>query len=155
MIREAEPDDIDELYDLWRELVDFHQGHHPVFKVKPNSEEALKKELVARMKARDSKIFAFVQGSEWLGFIFASFKVAAAGFQLSQKGYIGETVVTAKHRGTGVGKELFETARKWLTDRGADHIELQVSVKNGAGLGFWEAQGFAPSTFHLVLELKK
>jgi ribosomal protein S18 acetylase RimI-like enzyme len=151
MIREADPDDIDEVYELWRELLDYHQSHHPVFRYKPTSEQALKKELLTRLKDKDTRIFSYIAEDEWQGMIVASLKQSAPGFKLSRKGYIAETVVRSSYRGSGIGKELFEAAKNWLTDNGADHIELQVSVKNAAATRFWQSQGFIPSTQHMVL----
>ncbi|MCC9165734.1 GNAT family N-acetyltransferase [Pontibacter harenae] len=153
MIQEAEPEDIDDLFELWQELMRFHQGHHTVFKYKPTAEQILKVELLSRLKDKDTKFLGFVSGNEWQGMIVVFMRKASPGFKLSRKGYIGETIVKKKYRGTGVGKELFEAAKKWLQDKGADHVELQVSVKNAAGIKFWEALGFTPSTYHMVLEL--
>lgn len=153
MIREADPDDIDEVYELWRELLNFHQPHHPVFRFKPNSEQVLRKELLTRLKDKDTRVFGYVQADEWQGMIVANLKQAAPGFKFSSKGYIAETVVKEKYRGSGIGNELVEAAKKWLTDNGADHLELQVSVKNKAAIRFWEAQGFSPSTQHMVLDV--
>ncbi|MFD3000362.1 GNAT family N-acetyltransferase [Pontibacter toksunensis] len=153
MIKEADPDDIDDVFELWRELLDFHQPYHPIFKYKPNSEQEQKKELLVRLKDKDTRFFGYVQEDEWQGMIIASLKQAAPGFKLSKKGYIAETVVKAHYRGTGIGNELFEAAKNWLIDKGADHIELQVSVKNTAAIKFWEVQGFTPSTHHMVLDV--
>ncbi|MCJ8165919.1 GNAT family N-acetyltransferase [Pontibacter sp. E15-1] len=151
MIREADPDDIDDIYALWHELLDMHQSHHPVFRYKPGSDQELHKELLSRLKARDTRFFGYVRQDEWQGLIVATLKQSAPGFRLSRKGYIAETIVKERYRGTGVGSLLVEAARNWLIDHGADHIELQVSVKNKAGIRFWERQGFTPSTQHMVL----
>lgn len=153
MILEAEADDIDEIYELWRDLLDSHQPYHPVFRYKLTSEQVLKQELLTRLKEKDSRIFGYVQEDAWQGMIVANLKKAAPGFKLESKGYIGETIVKEQYRGTGVGNKLFEAAKKWLTDKGADHIELQVSVKNKAAIRFWETRGFTPSTQHMVLDL--
>lgn len=153
MIIEAEADDIDEVYELWRVLLDFHQPHHPVFRYKPNSDQVLKKELLTRLKDKDTRIFGYVQKDEWQGMIVATLKQAAPGFKFSNKGYIAETIVQEQYRGTGIGNVLVEAAKKWLTDKGADHIELQVSVKNKAAIRFWETQGFSPSTQHMILDV--
>ena len=155
MIREATPaEDIDELFELWRELMQLHQSHHAVFKIKPNAEQQLREELLNRLKERDTKVFLYEKEGEPIGMIITSVRRSAAGFKLSTKGYIAETIVSKNYRGTGAGKELVEAAKKWLSDKGADHIELQVSVKNPAAVKFWEAQGFSVSTQHMVLEIK-
>jgi ribosomal protein S18 acetylase RimI-like enzyme len=155
VIVEALPEDIDDIYSLWRILLDYHQGHHPVFRYKPGSDNTLKTELLIRLKEKNTKVFVYQKEDEWVGMIIASLKNASAGFKFSNKGYIAETVIKEEYRGTGIGKELFEAARKWLSDRGADHIELQVSVHNPSGLSFWESLGFTPSTQHMVLSLQE
>lgn len=155
MIVEALPEDIDEIYSLWRILLDYHQGHHPVFRYKPGSDSVLKTELLIRLKDKNTKVFVYQKDDEWIGMIIASLKNASAGFRYANKGYIAETVIKEEHRGTGAGKELFEAAKKWLSDKGADHIELQVSVNNLPGLSFWESLGFTPSTQHMVLSLQE
>lgn len=155
MIREAIPaEDIDELFELWKEIMQLHQSHHAVFKVHPNSELLLKEELLNRLKEKGTKAFLYETAEEPVGMLIASVRNSASGFKLATKGYIGETIVKKVHRGSGVGKELVEAAKKWLTDKGADHIELQVSVKNPEAAKFWKAQGFTVSTQHMVLELK-
>lgn len=155
MIREAVPaEEIDELFELWGELMQLHQAHHAVFKVKPNSEQQLKEAFFSRLKEKDTKVFVYEAGDKPVGMIVASVRRSAAGFKLGTKGYIAETIVSKDYRGTGAGKELLEAAKKWLTDKGADHIELQVSLKNPAAARFWETQGFTVSTQHMVLTLE-
>ena len=155
MIVEASTEDIDEVYDLWRILLDYHQGHHPVFRYKPGSEQVLKAELLARLKDKNTKVFVYQLQDEWVGMIIASLKSGVPGFKLSNKGYIAETVIREEHRGGGIGRELFEAARKWLLDKGADHIELQVSLNNPSGIRFWESLGFTASTQHMILPLQE
>ncbi|GAA4429947.1 hypothetical protein GCM10023188_16000 [Pontibacter saemangeumensis] len=153
MIVEADLDDLDEVYALWRELLDFHQSHHPIFRCKPGSEQVLRKELLQRLKDKDTKVFGYVQQDEWQGLVMANLKQAAPGFLFSKKGYIAETFIKAPCRGKGIGNELVEAAKNWLTDKGADHIELQVSVKNNTAIRFWEKQGFTPTTQHMMLDV--
>ncbi|MHA6247416.1 GNAT family N-acetyltransferase [Pontibacter sp. CAU 1760] len=153
MIRIVEPEDIDEVYALWRELLDLHQPLHPIFRYKPDAETTLRKELLLRLKSKSTRFFGYVPQEEWQGVIVATLRESAPGFRLSRKGYLGETIVKADFRGRGIGNLLVEAAKNWLLDNGADHIELQVSVKNVAAIRFWERQGFSPSTQHMVLDL--
>jgi len=155
MIREAIPaEEIDELFGLWEELMQLHQSHHAVFKVKPNSSQQLKAGLLSRLKEKDTKVFVYEVNQEPVGMIVVSIRRSADGFKLATKGLIAETIVKQSYRGGGVGQELLDAARKWLTDKGADHIELQVSINNTGAARFWQKQGFSISTQHMVLPLK-
>ena len=66
-----------------------------------------------------------------------------------------DAVVSEKYRGKGIGKLLFERAKQWFEDEDADHIELQVSLKNNGAMNFWGNQGFSGTTQHMVKYLKK
>ncbi|MEJ8757146.1 GNAT family N-acetyltransferase [Pontibacter sp. H259] len=154
MIVEATPDDIDELFPLWQELMQQHQPYSKVFKTKPGHEQALKHELLSRLKEKGTQVFVYEAHGTLAGMIICQLKQSIKGFELSRKGYLAETIVKKEYRGQGIGKELFEAAQNWLQDNGADHIELQVAVKNEAAIRFWEELGFTPATQHMVLLLK-
>ncbi len=153
MIQEATPEDIDELFPLWQELMQHHQSQHKVFRCKPNHDQALKAELLTRLKAKDTQVYVYEKDGDWIGMIICQLRQSIKGFVLQRKGYIAETIVKAGFRNQGIGQELFEAARNWLHDKGADHIELQVAVKNNKALDFWQQQGFETITRHLVLVL--
>ena len=154
MIVEATPEDIDELFPLWLELMQQHQTMHKVFKCKPNHENILKAELHKRIREKDTKVFTYEQEGHWTGMIICSIRQGVNGFELSRKGYIAEIIIKEAYRSKGIGKELFEVARNWLQDKGADHIELQVSVRNTGAVNFWESIGFSVSTQHMVMLLR-
>lgn len=154
MIVEATPEEIDELFPLWLELMQQHQRLHKVFKCKPNHENTLKTELLKRIREKGTKVFAYEQEGNWVGMIICTIRQSVNGFELSRKGYIAETIVKEAYRHKGIGKELFEAARNWLQDNGADHLELQVSVNNPGAVNFWEGIGFSTSTQHMVMVLK-
>ena len=154
MILEAQPEDIDEVYTLWCELMDYHRSHHPVFQYNPASATILKAELVSRLKDKDSRFFIYQREQEWVGMLVANFRRTSEAYALKARGYIAETIIREQHRNSGAGKALFDAACKWLLDKGADHIELQVSVKNKNGIKFWESRGFRPSTQHMILDLR-
>ncbi|MBC5772848.1 GNAT family N-acetyltransferase [Pontibacter sp. KCTC 32443] len=154
MIVEATPEDIDELFPLWLELMHHHQSHHKVFRCKPNHEKPLKAELLNRIRERNTQVLVFEKQGEWVGMIICILRQGVNGFELNRKGYIAETVIKKAYRNQGIGKALFDAALKWLQDKGADHVELQVSVNNPDALRFWESQGFTPVTQHMVKVLK-
>lgn len=130
IIREAQEQDIPAVYILWCELMQHHQVYHPVFQYHPSAEASLKQTLLKRFASEDTTIFIAQKSDTLVGFLIANFKTSPEGFHYRNKGYIAETYVREDARGSGVGKKLFDAARRWFTAQQADHIELQVAIQN-------------------------
>lgn len=152
-IRTATRPDLDNLYQIWRELMDEHQAYHPIFGYYPLAEAELKRVLLQRLQEPYTRFFVVENEQGLMGLLVAMYQIGNNGMHYNRRGYIAETMVRAPYRRTGLGRLLFETAREWLTRQGADHLELQVAVANPGAFQFWTALGFAPSTHHLVLPL--
>ncbi len=127
-----------------------HQLYHPVFAYRRHEPQILKNELLKRLHEENTRFFLSETEGESSGMLIASFREISEGLQYHRKGYIAETVVKEKYRGSGIGHALFEAAKSWLVSLGADHIELQVSVQNPDAFRFWSSLGFTPSTQHMV-----
>jgi GNAT superfamily N-acetyltransferase len=69
----------------------------------------------------------------------------------SSYGMVEELVVSASHRGRGLGGELLDACRSWLAE--AEVEVVFVSAVDAEAVGFYEAAGFRPCTgpwLHLV-----
>ena len=154
-IREATIEDIPEMVELWFELMKYHSAHHPVFIAKDNAKELIEEDLRNRVENTSFRFFIAEAEGKLSGFISCSFRITQEVMIYHRRGYIAETVVSEKYRGQGVGKLLFERAKEWFEEEDADHIELQVSLKNNGALNFWGNQGFEGTTQHMVKVLKK
>ncbi|SNR39550.1 MULTISPECIES: GNAT family N-acetyltransferase [Hymenobacter] len=152
-IRVASHQDIDELYGLWRELMDEHQAYHPVFGYHPAAEFQLKRMLRHRVAEKNTRVFVAQGRYRILGLLVASYQMGNPGMHFFRRGYIAETVVRQAYRRHGLGRALFQAALAWLSSQGADHLELQVAAANPAALHFWESLGFTPTTVHLMRPL--
>ncbi len=154
-IRKATIDDIPQMAELWMELMNYHADHHLVFRAKDNAKELVQEDLKKRIEQPGCIFFLLFIEELLAGFISCSFRVTQQVMIYNKRGYVAETVVSQQFRGQGVGQSLFERAQQWFEDEGADHIELQVSLKNNGAMNFWERQGFEGSTRHMVKYLKK
>ncbi|TGD78824.1 GNAT family N-acetyltransferase [Hymenobacter wooponensis] len=154
-IRIATHKDLDELYSLWCELMDEHQAFHPIFGYHPSADFQLKRVLRTRLAENNTRMFVAQGRYGLLGLMVVTYQVGSTGMHYFRRGYIAETIVREAYRRQGLGRALFGAAKDWLTAQGADHLELQVAVANPAGRRFWESQGFAPTTFHMMQPLPK
>ena len=153
--REATTDDLQALVTLWMELMDYHRDHNKVFLLVKDPEKPAFDYLRSRLESEQSKIFVCLINTDVVGMLIASIAVVPELFIFNKTGYIGETIVSKKYRGTSIGKELVKLAENWLKTERVDHIELQVSVKNEGAIQFWLNQGFSATTYHMLKYLKK
>ncbi|MFN2643318.1 MAG: N-acetyltransferase family protein [Actinomycetota bacterium] len=63
---------------------------------------------------------------------------------------MGRVVVAESHRGTGVGRALFNGAQEFARERGAAVIAARVWSTNEEALRFWRGLGFDPFVETLV-----
>lgn len=154
LIREAALNDIESIYLLWLELMEYHKGHHKIFRIADSSKELVISSLENRMKQEDTKVFICEESDQIIGMIITMYSTGMETFLLNKKGYIAETIISEDYRSKGVGSELFIAAEKWLKSKGADHIELQVSFVNTKARKFWSENGFVVSTSHMIKELE-
>ncbi len=152
-IREATPQDLDELYRLWCELMEMHRAYHPIFGYHRAANAELKRVLRDRLYESYTRIFVAEKPGGLAGLLVATYQIGSRGMHFHRRGYIAETIVEVVHRRQGVGRALFGSAKAWLTIQGADHLELQVSVANPAAQQFWAAQGFTVTTQHMILPM--
>lgn len=146
-IRTAGNNDLDQLVDLWLQLMDYHKDQARVFKINPgNQRPGISKILKTKLENKSTRIFVALVKSEMAGFIICSYNQGSPAFELNRKGYIAETLVSENYRGLEIGSQLYETAENWLIANKVDHIQLQVSMLNSRGKKFWNNQGFEAVT---------
>ena len=128
----------------------FHKNHHAVFTLNENSKDSILAMLKEKLSASETKVFLARNDTDALGILICRFQITSEAFVLYRKAYIGETMVHNKFQGMGLGKALYQHAEAYFNEKGADHIELQVSVKNPKAIKFWEKRGFVASTKHMI-----
>ena len=153
-IRVATIEDIPQMVALWYQLMNVHKDHHLAFVAKENGSELVAEEIKNRIETPNCCFFLAIVEDQVAGFISCSVRKAQKVMIYNKRGYVAETVVGQEFRGNGIGEKLFKRAEDWFKEEGADHIELQVSLKNDGAFNFWENQGFSSTTRHMVKFLK-
>jgi len=147
-IRTATTADVETIVSLWVELMQLHQPFGMNFETVPQAVGLVLPEINKRISDPNTRVFLAGEGA---GMIIVFMKYLAETMKHRRIGYIAETVVNEKFRRQGVGEKLFEAARNWLVDQGAEYLELQVSPQNAGARKFWVDKGFTVSTEHMVL----
>ncbi len=71
----------------------------------------------------------------------------------AEHGYVSDLVVSAKHRGRGIGRALLRAAEARARQAGADTLRVSVKAGNTNALSLYSAEGFESSEIYLEKRL--
>lgn len=123
-IRLMEPEDYDEVYDLW--LNTSGMGLNTV--------DDSKEGIVRFLRRNPTSCFVAQIGGKIVGAIICGHD--------GRRGYIYHTAVSESFRHQGIAGELLKNAMEALDREGIQKAALVVFEKNHNGNAFWEKQGF-------------
>ena len=80
------------------------------------------------------------------GFVLGDGRGDLAGYAfcscVSEEGEILNLAVAPELRRKGLGRVLLDACLRWMADRGAQRVFLEVRRSNGAAIAMYEGQGF-------------
>lgn len=132
--------EIEEVIELWAELVRSQRGYGATLVVSGNEDVA--RQYFGRLLLENGVLVATIDES-FAGFV--SFELEPDEFDRARRpGVVENLFVRPQHRGQGVGTALLEEAEDALGQRGADTIHLEVLAPNVDAQGFYESRGYRP-----------
>lgn len=149
--RLAHEHDVRVVFQLFRELDQFHADGSPTYFQVPEPSQLTPEELIHAM--HDPKhlvLLAIVHDPEEtiVGVAFAQLEeepaVATSLFRPRQLCWIHKLVIAQPYRGKGIGHHLMEQVEHWTLQHGVYDIELLVWAFNSGGKSFYEDVGYAP-----------
>jgi len=156
-IRLAKLGDVNQMYPIWKELMDQHFGYRdPYFKGYAKDVETRSKSFY-RKCIKDKKKNLFLVAEEKgniMGYILGQIKDVPPVFKKGKFLFVLDFVVSKKYRGQGIGKLLMNEAEKILKKRKIGMIKLEVHVKNKKAQEFYNKLGFQGHMFHILKEIR-
>jgi ribosomal protein S18 acetylase RimI-like enzyme len=156
-VRPGTAEDISDMLQLWREMMDFHARLEPRFRPlsTPAGEQAWEKHLREHVwGSEDWCVFVAEADGRLVGQIMGMLRDSIPVFVPERYGYVTDVVVDPAARCCGVGRGLFNALKAWFRERGASHLELMVAHNNPASQGFWRAAGCTDYTDILWYDLE-
>lgn len=145
-VRPGTVEDISDMLQLWREMMDFHARLEPRFRPLPTpaGERAWEKHLREHVWGNeDWCVFVAEADGRLVGQIMGMLRDSVPVFEPGRHGYVTDVVVDPAARRSGVGRALFDALKGWFRERSVSHLELMVAHDNPASQGFWRAVGCA------------
>jgi GNAT superfamily N-acetyltransferase len=158
-IVQARAEQIPELEPLWRALYEHHRQIAPgVANVRPFEEtwRRRRRQYEAWLASDDAAVLVATRDGRAIGYAAVTVGPGPATWELGDRIAEVETLaVLADERGAGVGAALFDAARRWAHERGADAIGVGLAHTNDGARRFYEREGFTLFYLEMVLDLRK
>ncbi len=142
-LRRAGPGDLEPLLELWILLTRHHAALHPFFALREGAAPEIRRLLRAQLGDPDLACFVWQEGAGIQGFCLVRIDRAPPIQEERERAEITDLAVREQARRRGIGAALVGAALAWVRDRGVARVEVRVAARNGAGQGFWRAQGFS------------
>lgn len=143
-IRPARHADIDQLTDVWLQLMHMHEAEDLAFTLADDGLSQWQKMAYDMLDRDDTFVFVAEAGCELVGFCLGWIARNPPIYAISDVGFISELAVRKTHRGRGTGKALVAAARRWFSRRHLLEFQLSTAVFNQTAQGFWQSVGGAP-----------
>ena len=154
VIRPAGQGDIPAIVALGKELLDFHQGIDALFTPAEDFAAVFARFVDENILNDAACVLVAVVDGKIVGYCQAMLDRHPPAIAAPDYGQILDFAVTAEHRGTGVGKQMFAALREWFRKEGMHRIEVRHSTANETAAEFWSQMGFKPYLQTLFTELQ-
>ena len=141
-VRRAEARDLDEVAELFAELVGHHAELDPAFRVRADTPERFPKLLARQLGDPDAAVFVSEESDGLAGFCSVRVERTPGATIEAPRVAIDDLAVRSDRRRRGVGRALVDAASAWAKSRGAERLEVRVAVRNPEGQAFWRALGY-------------
>lgn len=147
VIREAGPEDFEEVFALVLELRDhFGDGHKPI------DSEVVRETYRRFLGHGDQYIYVAEVEGKIAGML--NMLILDSLYESRPSAYVDLLIVTSGHRGKGLGKMLMDEAFARAVERGCCEIGVDTTNDNEGAIRFYRAYGFDQSNILFEKELE-
>ena len=152
-IRRATEQDLAQMVELMKGLMDFHALRDPIFTTRPDADQAWLAFVRKNMASDQAAVFVAERDDRVVGYCMALISKYPPVLAVSTYGELMDLMVHADYRRQGIGESLVSEVRAWYGQRGIHRIEVRVAVTNEISTAFWRKMGFQPYLETLAVEI--
>jgi ribosomal protein S18 acetylase RimI-like enzyme len=149
-IRQARPEDVPDLVELWLEFMDFHSVLDQDYVRSSDAIENWTKYITDKIADKGFRVFVAVDQESLVGQIVATLREYPPVFTIKRYGFIQEIAIHDGFRRQGIASLLYDAAEDWLIAAGVCRIQTNVDSQNEASRSFWKSAGFGPHTETMI-----
>jgi len=138
----AGPEHVPAILVLWEELSSYHEQLDPFYAQCDGAVGNFESHVHQSLQSHDSLVLVCLEDDHVIGYSNTLVELHPPVVACREYGFIDNIVVTGTHRRRGAASLMLSRTLEWLSARGIDRVELNVSEQNIGGLEFWRSQGF-------------
>jgi len=155
ILRDAIEADLDQVLDLWAEMIDLHHDLDERFwQRKPDGKSIFRNWLAETVDDEERMFFVAESSGRIVGFINGHTRDTPPPLVDKTTGAVDNLTVASEFRGKGIGRRLMTAAMEWFASHGAKSVKLSSALRNEGALGFYEALGFERHTVSMWKSLE-
>jgi GNAT superfamily N-acetyltransferase len=153
VVRSATRRDIPAMVGLWEELMEFHRARDPFFTRTDKGPDIFARFVEENIRSEAACVLVAVVDGKIVGYCQGMLDRHPPALAEPDFGQVLDFGVTAEHRRTGIGAQMFQALCDWFRREGVRRIEVRHSTFNEIGARFWPKMGFTPYLQTLFKEL--
>jgi GNAT superfamily N-acetyltransferase len=126
-IRKATAEDIPSVLKLWTKLMEFHRDLSENFEPADDAENVWESYVRNKLDEQDFFLIVAEVGDKIIGYCSAYIQSNTPVFRIKKYGVIGDLFVEDAFRRRGIGRKIFDFARKWFEQKGVEHLQVSVA----------------------------
>ncbi|HDD46502.1 MAG TPA: GNAT family N-acetyltransferase [Candidatus Aenigmarchaeota archaeon] len=142
VVREAGIGDLEELFNIWLELVEEEKRYDKDMKGIGELREIYGRYIRSFLTRARHVVFVALDGSRIIGFVAGKIIRAPVVYEYGERGYISEVFVKPEYRNKGIGSMLIKEIIAWFKKNGVRRVLLDSYAKNKAAMNFYKKFGF-------------
>ena len=142
-IVKADTTHLDEIAELWVELMSIHKEFDAAFfKDTESNKKNIKATFEHFLTNSNSLLLVLIVEEKVKGFVTASNNwIKYSNYNSVHSCEIGDIMIDKKFRKEGLGKQLIDGVKDWAREKDIHTIELNVFAKNSSGIDFFKGAG--------------
>ena len=153
LVREAAPEDVETVLDLWHEMMHYHARLDKRFQPTPDARDRFRTTLLQWMALDTQRVLVAVVDGQIVGYTIGRLVENPPFMEWRFLGHVSDICVAPEWRRQGIGRKLFATLREWFRQQGMTVVQLHVAAANPVSFTFWREMGFKDHMHRLWLEM--
>ena len=146
-------DDLDEVVDLWEELVEHHRNYSDHFEISRDGRRIWEAYLRERFSEPSTKLIVAEEDGGLAGFMLCLLDPSKPIFKERTVGIVSDAYVVKNRRKKGVMKEMLVVALRWFDKNKVQTAEVSVLPANLEARTAWAQLGFKPFMIRKRIDL--